>query len=252
MKKVTSILYFTGIVFLLSACSSAYQVYKLKPTEGQTEVWENGVSVVSTDVNNQMKVSMAYDQVYGRNLGFDVAMTNLSTDTLIIDPAKFHYLGLLANNDTLPVPIKALNPHQQLSSIDEKIAKEDKRHANEAGCQGCLGLLGVVGDVAGSFKQKGESEADWKARQRQMEDDRRYREQRSEDETIRHERTIGDLSRGKDYWQTVALQKNTLLANDFKRGKIFLPYNQVIKALHIFYDGHLVAIFDQEVVTRQR
>ena len=237
----------------MSACSSSYRVFRVTPTEGQHKVWQQGVPVVSATVEDQYQISMGYDKVYAGNLVFDVVVVNQCNDTLSVNPEKFYDEGFLNNNDTLPRPVKALSPQQQTQKIEEAIAKENKRHVNERGFQGCMGLLNVTNGVVGSFKQKGETEAEYQRRQREIEQDRRDLEAQEINESDRHERTLGGLSDGKQFWQTVALNREDLFpGNEQVKGKIFLPASEIVQRIKVFYDGHLIGVFDQRILTKKR
>ncbi|OJJ20107.1 hypothetical protein BKI52_16680 [marine bacterium AO1-C] len=252
MKVIQQMTLIVTIFIWMTGCNSTYRVFRVTPAEGQSQVWQQGVPVVSATIEDDYQISIGYDRVYANNIIFDVTVVNQGDDTLAFDPEKFYYKGVLNSGDTLPKPVKALSPQQQTQKIDDAITKENKRHTNEQGCQGCMGLLNVTNGVLGAFQKKGETDEEYRARQREIERDRRDLEERRINEADRHERTLGGLSDNKQFWRRVALNRGDLFpGNAQTKGKIFLPTSELIQQIKVFYDGHLIGIFDQRVLIKQ-
>jgi len=208
--------------FLFSFSCSAPQVLRLSPLAGETS-WVDGKEFTKSSADN-IEVAAAFESIDATFIVFEVEITNLSAQPVLVSPEKFYSLPLASPQDTMSFPTSAqagyaVDPESKILELDKQIARAEASYATTAGIDAVFGLLGLVADIATIGQEK--SEAAIKQKQKQ----RREREITDREREIDHKNNLDKLKTEKVQWTSNALRRTTLDPNHTTIGKVYFPAN---------------------------
>ena len=140
--KVTFSIISLFAIILLHSCSAPKSIIKLEPeTESK---WLFGQPFI-VDSLYGIIFEVGYDRMVGDEYWFDFHITNRSNMPILIDPINFSYEAYdsLFNAQTV-APVAAINPEDEILSIDKELSVNEARSKNQLG----LSLLAAGVDVA--------------------------------------------------------------------------------------------------------
>lgn len=213
------------------------KMISLKPRNTDTGTYVNGHYYIEKE-QDSVFVKLAFLEQSGNTIGFDLLVNNESTMPVNIFPEQIFLLESDTDKSLRGFFSKAgaIDPEQQIASINAEIEKENKSYGTYAAISAVGGMADFIFDLAtiGRKENKEEMEKREVARQEQKE-----REERTE---IEHRQKLYILNVQKNEWSEHMLRKNTVFRKQSVCGKVLLPFYRQKKyaTLVVPVHSHLV------------
>ncbi len=235
-KKLTHLGYLLLAVVLMHACAAPKSVIRLEP-EREDVKWLFGQSYV-TDSLYGVVFEVAFDRAVQNQYWFDFNIINHSNMPILIDPVNFTYMAYDSlNNRKLVQPLAAIDPEEQLMSIDKELSRNDARAQNHLG----ISLVAASVDIATGVATLSDDNPNNDYLRTNM-----YEE--VQNEAIDNEIETQNLNSMREEWSQGTIRKTTLGSNYSMQGKVFFksfPTADYIKLFIPVDDSRLEIIFNQ-------
>lgn len=228
MLKRSLILMLLGTV-LMSACYVGPKtVFRMQPLSDET-IWLNGKEY-SKITGEGIAVVVAYDATINGNHVFDVEVTNISSDGVLVAPEYFYYHSFQPSEDQTSLqPVFALDPEKEIIGLDLRASRETARHASAQGTNATLTLLDLFSDLATIGETKTSEE-----RQEEYQEDMERSVARVE-ESERHRTRTTKLSEQRAIWEFGALRKTTVPPMHSVQGQVHFPAEEGTSLVSVYF-----------------
>lgn len=244
MKRKLSLL----PVFLFWIACAPAPVLRLNPLASETK-WVYGKEFART-ATDEMEIAVAFESMDEATVIFDVEITNLSAQPILVSPEKFYYLPLTSLQDTVGLSTSkkvcyAINPEIKILDLDKEISRENASYATTAGIDAVGGLLDLFVDIATIGKKKTEKEI--KEEEKRKCDEEIARQERE----IDHTNSLARLKSEKTKWESTTLRRTTLDSEQSVRGRVHFLANEKAKYLKLCFpigEANVQIVFVQQKV----
>jgi hypothetical protein len=245
---MTQKLAFLPIFLFWLACAPA-PVLRLSPLSSETK-WIYGKEFASS-ATDDLEIAVAFESMDEAAIIFDVEVTNLAGQPVLISPERFYYLSLAVPEDTISLVAtpkrisSAIDPEFEILDLDKKISRENASYATAAGIDAIGSLIGLFVDIATIGKKKTEQEI--KEEEQSKCEDERFRRERQ----IDHENSLANLKNEKAKWESTTLRRTTLDPEQSLRGRVYFPANDKTKYLKLCFpigEANVQIVFEQKKV----
>jgi hypothetical protein len=150
-----------AVSFIFASCAPA-PVLRLNPLASETK-WIYGKEFARS-ATDDVEIAIAFESMDEAAIIFDVEITNLSGQPVLISPERFYYLSLASPQDTVSLAAAsrqtsyAIDPEIKILDLDKKISRENASYATAAGIDAVGGLLDLVVSIATIGEEKTERE----------------------------------------------------------------------------------------------
>ncbi len=217
------------LMFFLSCYVSPSPIYKLNPVS-ENKFWLFGQEYTKA-TNENIEIAFAFERMIDGNLIFDIEITNISDQTILISPENFYFYPMHSIDDSTSNQnnkIFAIDPEMKLHEIDSKMSKETARYKSSDDTYNAISLLDLISDVSTIGKKKTEEEVE----KENKEDSDREDNKNVRDENYKNK--IYDLNTLRDEWELSTIRKTTLFPNTFIQGRIYFPFRTNTKYIKIY------------------
>jgi len=197
------------VALLLTASCGPRPVYHLTPVVRDVR-WDWGRETVSTERSDYI-ASIAFNRPQGRDLLFDIDITNTSGRQLVVSPAEFFYVPIPAPPDQ---KVKARDPEAILAGIDRSLAREDARREDDDTFLSALFVVMASADLLALSEgqvPEGASERYANLAQDAMDNETTYADRQRA------------LEAERAYWETGPLRRTTLAPGERIMGQVLFP-----------------------------
>jgi len=204
-------------------------IYRLSPLSDNT-FWLFGQEYTRA-ANENMEIAIAFERMIDENIIFDVEISNISNQTILISPENFYYLPVDSIGTAGGHPktkILAVDPEIKLQEIDLEISKKTAKYRSDTGTDAAISLLDLIADMSTMGKEKTREESE----KENQEDMDREESKYIRDETYKSE--IFNLNALRDEWELSTIRKTSLLPDTYMQGRLFFPYRTGIKYMKIY------------------
>nr|MBD3622524.1 hypothetical protein [Sunxiuqinia sp.] len=207
--KLTPLTILIFTLILLYSCSAPRNIIKLEP-ETESVKWLFGQSF-AVDSLYGIIYEVGFDRLVGDEYWFDFHITNRSNLPILIDPVDFAYEAYdsLMNTQTSE-PIKAINPEDEILSIDKELSHNEAREKNHLG----LSLFAAGVDIAtgvATLSDDNPNNDHW----------RTHLFADTQAGAIENDMETQNLNVLRDEWSSTTIRKTTLESNYSMHGKVF-------------------------------
>jgi hypothetical protein len=238
----------TFAVFLIFASCAPAPVLRLNPLAGETK-WIYGKEFARS-ATDEVEIAVAFESMDEAAVVFDVEITNLSTQPILISPEKFYYLPLAWPQDSVGLTTAtqvchAMDPETKILDLDKEIAREKSSYATAAGIDAVGGLLDLVVDIATIGEEKSEKEI--KEEEQRKRDEEIARQQRE----VNHENRLASLKSEKAKWESTTLRRTTLDPEQSARGRVYFRANEKATYLKLCFpigEANVQIVFEQQKI----
>jgi hypothetical protein len=246
MKRHFFYLYFFPFFVFIVSCS-APPVLRLSPLADETE-WLDGREYARSSAGD-IEVAAAFESLDETFVVFDVEITNLSAQAVLVSPEKFYALPLASPQDTVGLLAAnhasnfAVDPEIKLLDIDKQMAREQASYATSTGIDAAVSLLDLVITVATIGTEKSEEEI------KEEERARRENQIAHQEREIDHNNRLAELKNLKEKWQSTTLRRTTLNPNQTLFGKVYFPANSQARYVKLYFplgEAEGQVIFEQK------
>lgn len=206
-----------SVILFLSCCSYQRPLFRLTPETDQT-TWLFGKEY-SKQSQNGLITAIAFEKYTYNHIVFDVSISNISSEDVLIAPENFYYLTSDSSLSKPRIKIFAIDPELQLIEAEKQSSKEEARYSKTTDLYLFSSFLGLLSDVSSAGKSKTEEE-----REAERLDDEEERQDREESE-IWHKEKMHDLNELRSEWEVGALRKTTLKERFTIHGKVYFHRN---------------------------
>ena len=240
--------FFLPVLLLGMACAPS-PVLRLNPLSGETK-WIYGKEFARCETD-EVEIAVAFDSMDEAAIIFDVEVTNLAGQPVLISPERFYYLSLVWPQDTVSLAAAprrasyAIDPEIKILDIDKEISRENASYATYTSIDAVGGLLDLVGIFANIGKKKTEQEI------KEEEQRRRDNEIARQNQEISYENIMARLKSEKAKWESTTLRRTTLDPEQSVRGTVHFPANDQAKYLKLCFpigETNLQIVFMQKKV----
>jgi hypothetical protein len=236
-----------AVSVIFASCAPA-PVLRLNPLADETK-WIYGKEF-ARNATDEAEIAVAFESMEDTTIVFDVEVTNLSAQPILVSPEKFHYLLLASPQDSVVLATAkqvcyALNPETKILDLDKEISRENASYATAAGIDATFELLDLIFSLGEIGKQKSEDEI--------KEEERQERQEEIADceREINHEKLLAELKTTKEKWESTTLRRTTLDPDQSVRGRVYFRANQkahYIKLCFPIGQASLQLIFYQQKI----
>jgi hypothetical protein len=218
------------LMFFVSCYVSPSPIYKLNPISDNT-FWLFGQEYTKS-THKDVEIAFAFERMIDGNLIFDIEITNISDQTILISPENFYYYPMQSIEDSISNQnnkIFAIDPEMKLHEIDSKISTETARYKSSSDTDDAISLLDLMSDISTIGKKKTEEEVE----KENKEDSDREDNKNVRDENYRNR--MYDLNILRDEWELSTIRKTTLMPNTFIQGRVYFPFRTNTKYIKIYF-----------------
>lgn len=244
MKRKLS---FLPVFLFWIACAPA-PVLRLNPLAGETK-WIYGKEFARS-ATDEVEIAVAFESMEDTTIVFDVEVTNLSAQPILVSPEKFYYSLLASPQDSVGLTTAkqvchALDPETKILEFDKEISREKASYATAAGVDATFELLDLVFSLGEIGKQKSEDEI--------KEEERQERQEEIADceREINHEKRLSELKTTKEKWESTTLRRTTLDPDQSVRGRVYFRANQKAHYIKLCFpigkDGLQLIFYQQKI-----
>lgn len=249
IKNYTYYLIYLIIGISLSSCFVAQPVLRLSPAESDTR-WLMGKEFSTKSTESGVVTAIAFEELQNNYIVIDVEISNLSDDTLLVDPADIYCTFLAdtsgfynSNLENQTLKIFALNPEKKLLDIDKAKSRAiaNQKNATAFVITAAVAVIATSAIISSKNKNKSNNNT------RSNEVNNYQRQRRSynsgyycpliyvdrDNETLQTTSQIpqngfvsSNLDFQKENWEFKALRKTHVYPNDRIRGKLVFPASQ--------------------------
>jgi len=146
---------FLFLMFLVSCYVSPSPIYKLNPVSENT-FWLFGQEYTKAS-NENIEIAFAFERMIDGNLIFDIEITNISDQTILISPEKFYYYPIHSIDESTSDQnnkIFAIDTEIKLHEVDSKISQETARYKSSTDTDNAISLFDLMSDISTIGKKK--------------------------------------------------------------------------------------------------
>ena len=118
-------------ILFFQSCFGPKNILKLQPEEENVGKWLYGQQFVA-DTLNGIVYEVGYERCQNEQYWFNFTVTNRSNIPILIDPSEFRLQGYNGYRELIK-EITALNPENEILSIEKSLTKAGTREANHVG-----------------------------------------------------------------------------------------------------------------------
>ncbi|MGQ7869426.1 hypothetical protein [Sunxiuqinia sp. sy24] len=223
-------------LIFFQSCSAPKAIVKLKP-ETEEVKWLFGQSFMVDSLYGVI-YEVGFNRIVDNQYWFDFHITNRSNMPILIDPVNFAYLAYdsLLNAQTT-VPVQAMNPEDELLTIDQELAYNKSRAKNHLG----ISILAAGVDIATGIATLNDDNPHNDYLRTHLYD-------ATQAGAIENAIETDNLNVLREEWASSTIRRTTLESNYSMHGKVFfkaLPQARYIKLLLPVDDQQIEMNFKQ-------